>query len=707
MSANNLLFLNLAWDQRMLQYAGQTIKRSLVRLTRSPFRTPRIFKKRTLILLAGLALFGCLLGAWLIKQHADRSVAEERSLLEKQNIIPFEHKSYSKINNPAISIWQSYKTTRAIEKFNDSIFVATDGGLVQFGPNGKLLHHYTILDGLPESDLLSLATFNSKLFIGTRTSGLISFDGNDFEGYRWTDRASQSIDALLADSGRLLIGTRAGGLISFDGLQFKEIKVGAEHKRLLEITSLSRGGVKLFVGTFSDGVWIEDGARWSHFTTADGLLSNRIIGVISDEVSLFVASDFGLVTAPITNLAMNTPDSGQTRFQSVAVIPSLSSIVQHGGKLVLSKDNSETLSVSTNAGFAHLRRTIPANWNKVTNSSGSRLITLENDLWLLSSDGLHRADMGNSSAIHFARWGEIRQSLTSNLISALTVDSNGKLWAGTFRNGIDVLGPPGTVVAHIESESVREINALVEDETSKKMLAASSAGLLSFNTNLRTTEHLTVTDGLLSNSVMHVTHLNDGGRNSGASMLGLATSKGLSLRMHGKFRGVTTVQGLPSNSLYAVLGQAGKLYVGTLGGLAIVENGRVSRVFKDTNSRLTHNWVTALCAVGPRIFLGTYGSGVFELTTSGELRSFVSETGRAVVNPNAMWSDGSRLYVGTLDGSFVFDLNSQEWIRLRSEMPARTVLSITGDEKYVYFGTTAGIARIGHRYWNQIRSENS
>ena len=161
------------------------------------------------------------------------------------------------------------------------------------------------------------------------------------------------------------------------------------------------------------------------------------------------------------------------------------------------------------------------------------------------------------------------------------------------------------------------------------------------------------------------------------------------------------MQGLPSNSLYAVLEHAGKLYVGTLGGLAVIENGRVYRVFKDTNSKLTPNWVTALCAVGPRIFLGTYGGGVFELTASGELRSFLPETGRAVVNPNAMWSDGLRLYVGTLDGALVLDLSSQQWSRLSSEMPARTVLSITDDEKYVYFGTTAGIARIGHRYWNQ------
>jgi ligand-binding sensor domain-containing protein len=671
-------------------------------------RGARIFNKRTLILLAGLALFASLAGAWLVKQRAERSVAQQRSLLEKQDLIPFELKSYSQINNPAISIWQSYKTTRAIEKFNDSIFVATDGGLVEFGPTGNLLHHYTTLDGLPESDLLSLATFNSKLFIGTRTSGLVAFDGAHFEGYRWTDRASQSIDALLSDSSRLLIGTRAGGLIAFDGSQFKEITAGGEHKRLLEITFLSKSAAKLFVGTFSDGLWTEDGARWSHFTTADGLLSNRIVGMVANEESLFVASDYGLATARLTNLATDRTESGQPRFLSVAVLPSLSSIVHYGAKLVLCKDNSETFGLHTDVDFSHLRRIIPATWNRVSLSTGSRLATLDHDLWLLSDDGVYRAvanqsDLGNNSVIHFSRWGDIRPALTSNLISALSVDSQGRLWAGTFRNGIDVLGPPGSLVAHIESESVREINSLVEDVVSKKMLAASSAGLLSFDTNLGTTEHLSAADGLLSNSIMQVTHLNNTGGHLDRSMLALATSNGLSLGVSGKFRGVTTVQGLPSNSLYAVLEHAGKLYVGTLGGLAVLEDGRVYRVFKDTNSKLTTNWVTALCAIGPRIFLGTYGGGVFELTASGDLRSFLPETGRAVVNPNAMWSDGLRLYVGTLDGTLVFDLNTQQWIRLSSEMPARTVLSITGDEKYVYFGTTAGIARIGHRYWNQNR----
>jgi ligand-binding sensor domain-containing protein len=204
----------------------------------------------------------------------------------------------------------------------------------------------------------------------------------------------------------------------------------------------------------------------------------------------------------------------------------------------------------------------------------------------------------------------------------------------------------------------------------------------------------------LSNAVLQVAHWNVDGADARNLLLACATSKGLSLGARGKLHGLTTVQGLPSNSLYAVLVQGRKTYVGTLGGLAVVEDGRVSRVFKDTNSKLTNNWVTALAAIGQRIFVGTYGGGLFELNASGELRSFAPEVGRVVVNPNAMWSDGLRLFVGTLDGALIFEPSSQQWTRVKSELPSRNVLSITGSDEYVYFGTTGGIARIERSYWN-------
>jgi len=654
---------------------------------------PRIANRKTLLLLVVLSLIVVLAGAWRVKLRADQQLAAERARLEKQNLIPFEQKLLKPFSSKAIEIWQNHQSARAIVKFNESYFVASDGGLIELDHAGKLVRHYTVLDGLPESDLLSLAAFNSKLFIGTRTQGLVEFNGSQFHGYRWTDRTSQSIDALLPDEGRLLIGTRAGGLIAFNGREFKELTAGTEHKRLLEINLLSKDGPRLFVGTFADGLWIEEGGRWSHFTVADGLLSNRIVGVAVANQNLFVATDFGLAVAPIT----------QSRFLTLVTLPSLSSLALTTDSVVLSKDNGEIFSFRTDHDIS--RQVSPLAWTRAGNSTGTRLLSLDKYLWLLSENGLYRAGSDTSSA--FLPWGQAdhKPTLTSNLVSALAIDSQARVWAGNFRRGIDVLSSQGTQLAHIESETNREINALTKDRSSNTILASSSAGLLRFDASLRTTEQWSTKDGLLSNAVLQVARWDAGGEND--RVFAFATSKGLSLGARGKLRGLTTVQGLPSNSLYTILVQGRKAYVGTLGGLAVIEDGRVSRVFKDTNSKLNTNWVTALCAVGPRIFVGTYGGGLFELNASDELRSFATEVGRVVVNPNAMWSDGLRLFVGTLDGALIFEPSSQQWTQVKGGLPSRNVLSITGSDNYVYFGTTGGIARIERSYWNQDSLDHS
>ena len=649
-----------------------------------------IANRRTLLSLLVLSLIVVLVGAWQVKQRADQQLAAERARLEKQNLIPFEQKRFKAIGSKAITIWQNHQTARAIVRFNDSYFVASDGGLIELDHTGKLVRHYTVLDGLPESDLLSLAVFNAKLFIGTRTQGLVEFDGSQFRGFSWTDRTSQSIDALLADEGRLLIGTRAGGLIAFDGRQFKELTAGTEHKRLLEINLLAKDGVRLFVGTFADGLWIDEADRWSHFTTEDGLLSNRVVGVAVANQNLLVATDFGLTFAPVS----------QPRFLTLVTLPSLSSIALTPDSVVLSKDNGEIFSFRTDREISGSRQVSPIAWSRAGNSAGTRLISLDNYVWLLSEEGLYRADLDHANAFVPWRQPDRNRTLTSNLVSALTIDSQARVWAGNFRRGIDVLSSQGTQLAHMESETNREINSLTKDQAT--ILVASSGGLLRFDSSLRATEQWSTKDGLLSNAVLQVARWDVDGENTRNQLLAFATSKGLSLGARGKLRGLTTVQGLPSNSLYAVLVQGRKTYVGTLGGLAVVEDGRVSQVFKDTNSKLTTNWVTALCAVGPRIFVGTYGGGLFELNGSGDLRSFATEVGRVVVNPNAMWSDGSRLFVGTLDGALVFEPASQQWTQVKNELPSRNVLSITGSDNYVYFGTTGGIARIERSYWKDI-----
>jgi hypothetical protein len=510
----------------------------------------------------------------------------------------------------------------------------------------------------------------------------------------------------------------AGGLIEFDGRQFKEITVGAARKRLPGINHLSKLHARLYVCTFADGLWMQEGARWIQLTVADGLLSNRIVGVVASRENLFVASDYGLSVAPFNALSLEVTKGSPQSFRSIAILPTLSGMIDLGRVILLCKDNGESFALPAVEDLGRLPQVNPLVWNRPINLTGSRLMILDRDIWLTGSDGVRRAQAeaveasGRRTPLSFSPFGHTddASALTTNLISALTVDAWGRLWAGGFRDGIDVFTPSARRLAHLESEDAREINFLTRDGEAKAVLAATSQGLLRFDANLRASAHWSQSDGLLSSSVMQVAEMSAGGATEDEAQqrpqkfaIVCATSKGLSLAVPGGgWRGLTTVQGLPSNSLYTVLLQGRRIYAGTLGGLALVEDGRVVRVFTDTNSSLTHNWVTALSLSGSRLFVGTYGGGVFELTPAGELHGFQAETGRAVVNPNAMWSDGARLYVGTLDGALVLNLQSQKWTRLVRELPARTVLSITGDDKYTYFGTTSGIIRVERAYWERL-----
>lgn len=656
------------------------------------------------------------IAAWQIKRRAQRELDAMRSDLARQTFVPFEKRTLPAISGADIKLMQSSKATHSLARFNDSYFVATDGGLLELSAEGNLKRHFTVLDGLPESDLTALAVFGGQLFIGTRSQGLVAFDGSRFAVYRWTDRKAQAVTALLEDkarSGCLLVGTFAGGLLEFDGKQFRELKVGTEQKRLSGVDRLVIDGSRLFAGTFADGLWVSDGGRWQHFTVADGLPSNRVVGVVASGDHLLVATDFGVAAASINSLF----DSAQKRFQTLATLPSLSSLVRFGNAVLLSKDNGEVfqLVADTQTNRTQLN---PLFWQNNTGKKSESLSSCqlhafsgEPSLWLLSSEGIRRTSWQderlsvNSLAgrLNFTNFGDPRDANqpSNNLISALAFDDTGNLWAGGFRSGIDVFTREGRRLTHLESEAVREINSLVWDETSKQMLAATSQGLVRFNHSMQP-QTTGADDGLISNSILHAAPIQTRSSASSAHLV-LATSRGLAFGREKQWRALTAVQGLPSNSVYAVLPHREFIYAGTLSGLAQLNAGHVVRTFKDSNSKLTHNWVTALCAIGQRMFVGTYGGGVFELTPAGELASFAAEIGKQTVNPNAMATDGERLYVGTLDGAWVLELDSQKWTRLKSELPSATVMSVASDGENVYFGTTSGIARVSKKRLELVR----
>ncbi|MFN0085535.1 MAG: hypothetical protein ACKVX9_09125 [Blastocatellia bacterium] len=655
--------------------------------------------------IAGLVALAALGGvtAWSVKRRADRELGAARAAREWRDWVPFERELRRPMAESGIALIQSRSAVRDVAAFGGSYFTATEGGLVEWSEDGELRRFFTVRDGLPESDLTAAASFGSKLYIGTRSRGLVAFDGSRFERYRWTDREAQAVTTLTEARGRLFVGTFAGGLLEFDGAGFREILAGgAGGRRIAGITCVVADGARLLIGTFAGGLWIDEGDTWSHVAVVDGLPSNRVVGIAADGARLIVATDFGVVSVSPAALPGG---AGGKRVEALGTLPALGGIAAVGDAILLCRENGELFRLNANAAAGGRSRLEPVSWARAGNLASCQLKTFmsktgtpsktssEHALWLLSSEGLWRTGWQDGafparfSPQPFGR-GEDAERLTSNLISAMAIDDRGRLWAGSFRRGIDLFTSDGRRIAHLESDAAREINSLVWDDAGKRMLAGTAQGMAQFDESPRP-RTITKSDGLPANSVSHVATL----RAKGSNALALATSRGLSLIDGERRQALTAAQGLPSSSVYTILPHREFLFAGTLGGLAQIAGGRVVRVFSDANSKLSQNWVTALCAAGDRIFVGAYG-GLFELTPAGEFTSFASQIGKQIVNPNAMHTDGERLYVGTLDGAWILDLRSGRWISLKDELPARTVLSVAGDGRRVYFGTTSGIARI-------------
>jgi ligand-binding sensor domain-containing protein len=611
------------------------------------------------------ALLIVLTTGWAYRR-AQQALAHARALAPAQGFLPTKKTALAPLKTDGLTLIQNRQATRGLAVWRDAVWLATDGGLLKLSTSGALQRAYTVLDGLPESDLTAVAVFQEQLWIGTRANGLLAFDGARFTQYEWPEQKAGTITALFNDQSRLLIGTFAGGLLVFDGARFQEIK--AKDARLRSVTLIQRHVTRLYVGTFADGLYRHEAARWQHLTTAEDLPSNRVTGVSETDKEVLIATDFGLAS---TSLSLE-------RAATRVTLPALASLAHWQGRAWLVREDGVLYEYADDPLNPH-------EWRKPAALTDSRLFVVEDTLWLCHSAGVWRASL-QGKRFELAPFHHSAAVLPHNLVAALATDNTDNLWVGTFRHGLAVLDRNGQRIRQLNLPDAQEINAFSFDAAAREMLVASTQGVWRVDEHWQTQSLETPP----AQSVTGITHW----KQADTRQIALATNRGVAIHFNQQWRWLTMVNGLPANSTYAVLSKGRSLYVGTLSGLVEIQNGHVTRVFTTANSPLTHQWVTALAVVDGRLYVGTYGGGVYALTPAGELVSLKAELGNCFVNPNALASDGTRLIVGTLDGAFIHDTVSQRTDRLTRELPAAQVLSVAADERAYWFGTTNGLLRV-------------
>ena len=665
--------------------------------------------RRRVSIAAGVAAL-LLIGAVIIYVvRLNRGIALQQDRQADSARVQVEERSLRAPSSDGLTLYLNAADVRAVATFRDARYLATSGGLIAVDDAGHVKRRYTTLDGLPDNDLTALAVFRDRLFLGTGSAGLVAFDGNAFTGYTFTKPKATHVTVLVPTETELLIGTLDGGLFEYNGERFSRRVNSAAGADFSRVTSLLPFESRLYIGTQDSGLYIWREAHIERVSPNDGLPSPHVTSIAEATSALagnglvVVATDFGVVALDSAN-----------QIKPISNRPNVTSLAASAGHLWAGLFSGGIVDLSANQTRESSKSTAPISTSSETAglpaSVPSTVCLKDGKLWVLTPEGAFARDEQATHPVFESIAGALasERMLTAGHVTALSIDEAGRLWIGYFDRGVDLISADTSErISHIEDDRVREINHLAFDRGEDRMVAATSRGLVAFGSALKQTLMTRAQGGLINDSVAQISFGEFGspllastsgtGIGGGRTMV-LVTAGGLTQVTGGRARSITAFHGLASNHLYTSAAAGSRLFVGSLAGLVELEGLRVVRTYKTSNSRLSHDWVTALAEAEGTLYVGTNGGGVDALLPTGEWTNYSDELGKFEVNQNAMHYDGERLYVGTSDrGLLVYNTRDRRWTRISAGLASQNVTAITSDDRFIYVGTLNGLVRIEKR----------
>jgi len=624
---------------------------------------------------SGSAVVVIALTGGLVTWQTSRALRLSKQEFQAEHAIGFALRPFSPYQNLKFETVRSPEVFAQVAHFQDCLYVAGPTGLSQYDLRGNLLREFTTGRDLPGSPLVAMAVgqlrgaMQPELILGTGNQGILLFDGQKFRQIYPANSDVRAVTAILpVSSGHLLIGTKKRGVLVYDGKTIEELHPTLSH---IYVQALAGSEVDLWVGTLDQGVKHWHAGTTETFAEEQGLPDRQVQAIT-------LAKDKAYVGTPVGVAEFDSGRFSRTLASGVLV----TCLHVQGEELWIGSENQGVLRVPLAASH---RRLAPQSGGGIGLEEVRQIQGTEQGVLVLTRNGIFEIKKSGFG------WQEVLKPrpavLTDRNVSALARDNNGQLWVGYFDHGLDILpnGPARTL--HIEDDHIFCVNRIWPDVKGGTMEVATANGLVRFGATGKPEQVLGKTDGLIAEHVTDVVSYRDG--------LAIATPAGITFLDADGARSMYSFQGLVNNHVYALAVSDDDLMVGTLGGLSAVQKGLVKANFTAGNSGLRQNWITAVARVGDEWMIGTYGSGVMGLDSSGGFHTFQTATAAVEINPSAMLVTKDHVFAGTLgQGLYLYDRPKQRWTILTEGLPSTNVTALAEGNGYIYIGTDNGLVRI-------------
>jgi len=621
------------------------------------------------ILVIGAGLIGT---AWRSAARALHSAAEVESA---SSIFRFVSRPVVAASDSGFEWVSSPAAFSEAAELGGHFYIAGPTGLLEYDSGGASIREFRVGRELPPAPLLRIArgvladSREPELFIATSGAGVLAFNGSSFRQILPEDHDAADITAILpTSSGHLIIGTAKRGLLFYDG---HELRLFHPAFKKLHVTELAGSESDLWVGTLEQGVahWHGGVADW--FNESNGLPDARVYAIAAAGGRVFVGGPEGIAVF----------DAG--RFVRVLAPGSFV-------RALLVKPKS-VLAGTMDDGIIEL----PLEYNEHSRATSSgeiaevqQFVQSGNSIYAVSASGVFQ----KSEPGEWRRMVDPAAGLLADRnISALAVDSAGRLWVGYFDRGLDIvegspIGERAKHARHLEDDHLFCVNRIRPNALHGATLVATANGLVVFDAQGARRQLLGKAEGLIADHVTDVVPYKDG--------IVIATPAGLTYLDSQGMRSLYAFHGLVNNHVYTVAASGSSVLAGTLGGLSLLEGDQVRANYTTATSALKHNWITAALPLDNQWWIGTYGAGVARMDLAGKIETFSGLDG-VVVNPNAMLATGNLVLVGTLGkGLYVMERGSGRWSAVTQGLPSLNVTALAASHGYVYVGTDNGLLRI-------------